>query len=244
LRWAKWIAKTEPVTSESPSLTRFDDLAPAYEGWFATRLGAFVARREEELILGLLSPMPGEFILEVGSGTDYFLRPLARSGARCVGVEPAAEMLAAALTQPSANIEHVRGCGESLPFKDETFDGLLYMTALEFVQDVGAALAEAWRVVRPGGHLVFGVLNAEGPWARSRKREGGLWDEAHFYRARELESLLTPLGAVTTDFCVHIPPQLGWLPSSVMSAVDRLSRSLFPASAALIGARVVKGRPQ
>jgi ubiquinone/menaquinone biosynthesis C-methylase UbiE len=39
------------------------------------------------------------------------------------------------------------------------------MTTLEFVQDVSAALEEARRVVRPGGRLVFGVLNAEGSWA-------------------------------------------------------------------------------
>jgi ubiquinone/menaquinone biosynthesis C-methylase UbiE len=230
-----------PAMPENSCLTRFDDLADAYEGWFATRIGAFVADREEKLILNMLGPKPDELILEVGSGTDYFLRPIGRSGARCVGIEPSEEMLSIAIAQAPDRIDHVRGRGESLPFRDESFDGLLYMTTLEFVRDVDAALAEAWRVVRPGGRLVFGVLNAEGPWARARKREGGLWDEAHFYRTAELESLLSSLGAAQIDYCVHVPPQLGWLPAPLMSALDRLLRRLFPASGALIGARVMKG---
>jgi ubiquinone/menaquinone biosynthesis C-methylase UbiE len=230
--------------SEIASLTQFDEQAAAYEGWFATHLGSYVARREEELILRLLDPRSDELILEVGSGTDYFLRPIARSGARCVGIEPAAEMLSVAMARPPGNVEHVRGRGESLPFKDESFNGLIYMTTLEFVRDVDAALAEAWRVVRPGGRLVFGVLNAEGPWGRARKREGGLWDEARFYQAAELESLLSPLGTVQIACGVHVPPQLGWLPLPLISSLDRLLRLLFPTSGALIGARVVKGSPQ
>jgi ubiquinone/menaquinone biosynthesis C-methylase UbiE len=226
------------------SLTRFDELAETYEGWFTTRLGAFVARREKELILRLLQSGPGEVILEVGSGTGYFLREAARPGARCIGVEPSAEMLAVAMSRPLVNVDYVIGCGESLPFKDASCDGLLYMTTLEFVQDVDAALREATRVVRPGGRLVFGVLNADGPWARARKREGGLWADARFYGSAELGALLSPLGAVQIDYCVHVPPQLGWLPAPLMSLVDWLVRRLSPAGGALIGARVTKGRLQ
>jgi len=227
---------------EVGSLSRFDALAVDYEAWFATHVGAFVARLEEQLILDLLDPKASELILEVGSGTDYFLRAATRSGARGVGIEPSEEMLAAAVAQTSTSIDHVRGRGESLPFKDECFDALLCMTALEFVQDPHAVLDQATRVVRPGGRLVFGVLNAAGPWARSRKREGGLWDEAHFFRTAELESLLSPLGTVQIDYRLHIPPQLGWLPAPLMSALDRLIHRFFPTSGALIGAHVMKER--
>jgi SAM-dependent methyltransferase len=153
-------------------------------------------------------------------------------------------MLAVAMSRPLVNVHYAIGCGESLPFKDASFDGLLYMTTLEFVQDVDAAIREATRVVRPGGRLVFGVLNADGPWARARKREGGLWAEARFYRSAELEALLLPLGAAQIDYCVHAPPRLGWLPAPLMSLADGLIRRLFPASGALIGARVSKGRQQ
>src|SRR6266545_1565293 len=167
------------------SLTRFEELAETYEGWFATRLGSIVDLREKDLIAGLLRPKPGEAILEVGSGTGHFLQEVARTGARCVGIEPSAEMLSVAVSR-SRTIGYVRGRGESLPFKAGSFDGLLCMTTLEFVQDVEAVIQEAARVVRPDGRLFFGVLNANGPWARARKRQGGLWSEARFFRAAEL----------------------------------------------------------
>jgi ubiquinone/menaquinone biosynthesis C-methylase UbiE len=220
------------------SLTRFDDLAQGYEAWFATPLGAFVDRAEKELILGLFRPLPGESLVEVGSGTSYFLRAVALSGARCVGLEPSMQMLRIARARPLANVDHVRGRAEALPFKDAAFDGLLCMTTLEFVQDVDLALREAARVVRPGGRLVFGVLNADGPWARARRREGGLWAEARLFSTAELRALLSPFGTVRIDYCVHVPPRLGRMPALLLRLVDRLLGCLAPASGALIGAHV------
>jgi ubiquinone/menaquinone biosynthesis C-methylase UbiE len=231
------------MTNETLSaLTRFDELAEGYEGWFASPLGAFVARLERDLILKLLRPKPGERVLEVGSGTGFFLREVARSGAICVGVDPSAEMLAVAMAHPAETVTHVRGCGEALPFPPATFDAVLYMTTLEFVQDEGAAVMEAARVVRPGGRLVFGVLNSDGPWASARTREGGLWDAARFYDRRELEALLRPLGALTVDYCVHVPPRLGGLARPLLRVADAALRLTRRGSGALIGVRVDVGR--
>jgi ubiquinone/menaquinone biosynthesis C-methylase UbiE len=226
------------------SVSQFDDLAQTYENWFGGHLGAFIGRLETDLVLGSLRPEQGEAILEVGSGTGYFLRKVSRLGARCVGIEPSLKMLSVATSQALANVDYVRGCGESLPFKAACFDGLFYMTTLEFVQDADAAIQEAGRVVRSGGRLVFGVLNAEGSWARARKREGGLWAEARFFHTRELEALLSQLGAVEVGYCVHLPPQLARLPAPLMGVADKLLRRLFPAHGALIVARVTPWRPQ
>jgi hypothetical protein len=73
-------------------------------------------------------------------------------------------------------------------------------------------------------------------------REGGLWAEARFYGPAELEALLSRVGAVRIDYCVHVPPQLGWLPGPLMDVLDWLLRRVSPANGALIGARVAKGR--
>lgn len=226
------------------SLARFDELAQAYEGWFATRLGALVSDREKGLLVSLLQPRAGERILEVGSGTGHFLREIAGYGALCVGIEPSSQMLRVAMSGPLENVGYVRGRGESLPFRDGAFDGLLYMTTLEFVPDIDAALLEAARVVSSEGRMFCGVLNAEGPWAHARRREGGLWREARFFRPAELEALLRPFGDVRIAYCVHAPPQLGWLPGPLLRLADRVLQSLFPARGALIAALVSKaGRP-
>ena len=224
------------------SITLFDTLAAGYESWFDTAMGRFVASRELAMLLRLLELRAGDSVLEVGSGTGYFLRQLAFRGARCTGVEPSPEMLAVALDRQREGIGYVRGCGEALPFVDGRFDALVYMTTFEFVQDAGIALREAARVVRPGGRLVFGVLNAEGPWARARGEEGGFWNEARFYRSKELSAVLSPFGDVHLDSCVHLPPQLEHLPSILMQPIDSALRRLMPRAAALIGARVMLRR--
>ena len=228
--------------AEHQAVFVFDDLAEAYDGWFATRLGAFVDRIEKEFILNLLQPKQGEFVLELGSGTGHFLQELARHGARCLGLEPSGAMLAVARRKAyAAAVELVRGRGEQLPFADAIFDAMLCMTALEFVEDIAATIDEAARVVKPGGRMVFGVLNAEGPWARQRRKEGGLWNRAHFFRASELSGLFSRLGRVRLDYCVHIPPQAGRLPAHLFGPANELFRQLLPTSSALIGAQIIRG---
>jgi len=226
------------------SLSRFDPLAEDYESWFATPLGAFVAQRERELILHLLEANSGKTIVEVGSGTGYFLREVAFFGARCVGVEPSAEMLAVSMSRSGRAIDYVRGCGEALPIKDATVDAVLFMTTLEFVQDVDATIREAARVVRPDGKLVIGVLNAEGPWAQARRREGGLWRDARFFSGAELKAELSHLGAIRVEYCVHVPPNASSWPRPLMRLADWLLRRLLPAKGALIGIQVRLGRPR
>jgi ubiquinone/menaquinone biosynthesis C-methylase UbiE len=114
-------------------LTRFDPLARDYEGWFESPLGAFVARLERDMILKLLRPQPLEYLLEVGCGTGFFLRDVAGTGASCIGIEPSREMLSVAKSRPVENITYLQACAEALPFRNASFDGVLFFATLEFV---------------------------------------------------------------------------------------------------------------
>jgi ubiquinone/menaquinone biosynthesis C-methylase UbiE len=219
-------------------LTLFDPLAESYDSWFESPIGRLVEAREKAMLRRLLAPRPGRLILEVGSGTGYFLREIARSGARCVGIEPSAGMMAAAMQAGGTDVSYVRGCAESLPFMDATFDDVVYITTLELVADPGAAVREAARVCKPGGRLVFVVLNARGPWYRQRKKEGGLWATTHFYGARELSGLLAPLGEPEIEYCAHVPPSLARVPGWALRALDVLIRAVRKNDGALLGARI------
>ena len=230
---------TRPGTTEA--LTRFDPLAESYDAWFETPIGTFVESQETAMLHRLVAPRPGQRLLEVGSGTGYFLRALAQSGARCVGIEPSAEMLAVASRAEAGRIDNLRGRGESLPFGPATFDCVAYVTTLEFVADPAEAVREAARVCRPGGRIVCVVLNSRGPWFRQRQAEGGLWNTTHFYSAEELVTLLQPLGNVEIDYRVHLPPSLDRLPAVLMGLLDTLLRSLRRRDGALIGAMVKPG---
>uniref|UniRef100_A0A7C2G4V5 Methyltransferase domain-containing protein n=1 Tax=Thermus islandicus TaxID=540988 RepID=A0A7C2G4V5_9DEIN len=169
----------------------FASLAEAYEAWYETPLGAHVIAEEERVLRGLLPP--GESLLEVGAGTGYWLRRLPYP--RRVGVEPSEAMLAVGRRRaPEAT--WVRARGEALPFPGGRFDVVLLFTTLEFVEDVERVLQEARRVLRPGGALVVGILDALSPWAALYRRLGekGVrpWSHARFLAREDLACLLGP----------------------------------------------------
>lgn len=169
----------------------FASLAEAYEAWYETPLGAYVIAEEERALKGLLPP--GESLLEVGAGTGYWLRRLAYP--KKVGVEPSEAMRRLGKERvPEA--EWVAAQGEALPFADGAFDVVLLFTVLEFVGEVERVLAEARRVLKPGGALVVGVLEALSPWAALYRRLGekGVlpWARARFLAREDLKALLGP----------------------------------------------------
>ena len=167
----------------------FASLAEAYEAWYETPLGAYVIAEEERALKGLLPA--GESLLEVGAGTGYWLRRLAYP--KKVGVEPSEAMRRLGKERvPEA--EWVAAQGEALPFADGAFDVVLLFTVLEFVGEVERVLAEARGVLKPGGALVVGVLEALSPWAALYRRLGekGVlpWAQARFLAREDLKALL------------------------------------------------------
>jgi sarcosine/dimethylglycine N-methyltransferase len=107
----------------------------------------------------------GERVLDVGAGIGGPTRTLARHfGAAAVGLEPTDRFraLAAELNRRSGladRIELVAGRAEQLPFDDGSFDLVLNQALWPSVADKPALLAEAHRVLAPGGRLaVFEIV--------------------------------------------------------------------------------------
>jgi ubiquinone/menaquinone biosynthesis C-methylase UbiE len=96
-------------------------------------------------------------VLEVGCGTGVLTRLLAgapRVGS-IVGVDPAPSLLRRAreLTAGLSGVEFRQADGRSLPFEDAAFDVVACDSALCHIPGPERALAEACRVLRPGGRL-------------------------------------------------------------------------------------------
>ena len=98
-------------------------------------------------------------VLELGIGMGLnlsFYDPDKVSGV--IGVDPAAELRAAAIAAPrdprlAVTIED--GTAEALPFADASFDSVVCTFTLCSVHTPAAALAEARRVLKPSGRLLF-----------------------------------------------------------------------------------------
>jgi demethylmenaquinone methyltransferase/2-methoxy-6-polyprenyl-1,4-benzoquinol methylase len=115
----------------------------------------------------------GGLALDVGTGTGDLAFELARSapGARVIGLDYTAAMLARAPGKAvaqalSARTGWVRGDGQRLPFADGTFDAVTSAFVLRNFADLGGALVEMARVVKPGGRVVALEISPglKAPW--------------------------------------------------------------------------------
>lgn len=94
-------------------------------------------------------------VCEIGYGTGLQL-PYYPEGCRVTGVEPDAGFAARAPARAAAarvSIDLVAGTGEALPFADASFDAVVMAMVLCSVGALAPVLAEAHRVLKPGGEL-------------------------------------------------------------------------------------------
>lgn len=103
---------------------------------------------------------PGE-VLDVGAGTGVLAELLAPRARRyvCVDADPRAISVARERLQGHANVEVLQADMHTLDFPDSRFDLVLLMHTLTYSDEPAGALAEAARVLRPGGRLLATTLN-------------------------------------------------------------------------------------
>lgn len=99
---------------------------------------------------------PGIRTLDVATGPGYVAGAAAARGAAVVGLDFSAAMLAEARRHHPA-IEFEAGDAAALPFPDARFDAVVMSFGLLHLDRPDLALAEAHRVLRPGGRLAFTV---------------------------------------------------------------------------------------
>jgi SAM-dependent methyltransferase len=96
----------------------------------------------------------GMRVLDVGCGSGELLAALRERGARAAGLDPADGMVDVARRRaPDAEVR--QGSWQSVPWPDATFDVVMAVNALQYADDTAAAVAEALRVVRPGGTVAI-----------------------------------------------------------------------------------------
>ncbi|WP_418960485.1 methyltransferase domain-containing protein [Streptomyces tritici] len=102
----------------------------------------------------LLSLVPDSTVLDVGCGAGRAVAELAERGVRAVGVDPSPVMLAAARKRwPEA--EFLEAGAEELPFADGSVRGYRADKVFHVLQEPARAVAEARRVLCPGGRIVL-----------------------------------------------------------------------------------------
>jgi SAM-dependent methyltransferase len=131
--------------------------AQADRNWRATEItwGMFDNKEEDLRVLG---DVAGLDVVELGCGTAYFSAWLARRGAKPVAVDVTPAQLATARRlqeETGVAFELVEANAEDVPLADASCDLVLSEYGASIWCDPYRWIPEAWRLLRPGGRLVF-----------------------------------------------------------------------------------------
>ena len=167
-------------------ITPFEEFGEEYDDWFIRNNDKY-----ESELRALINFIPSNSKgLEVGVGSGEFAAPLGIK----IGVEPSPKMADKAR---KLGIHVLPGIAEDLPISDNSFDFVLMVTTICFVDDLKKSFQEAFRVLKKEGFIVIGFIdkNSElGKKYRANRDKSRFYKIAEFFSTEEVLACLREAG--------------------------------------------------
>jgi SAM-dependent methyltransferase len=142
-------------------------LPRGFVGRLAGAVMGYTNASEQRDAAQFLAVRPGERVIEIGYGPGTLVKMLAAAGAAEVGgVDPSPEMQAMArrrARRAKARADLRVGTADAIDFEDARFDAAVSVNNVLMWTDLGAALDEIRRVLRPGGRVVIAWHGGRAP---------------------------------------------------------------------------------
>ena len=175
-----------------PKIEPFEKHTIQYEDWF--KKNEYAYQSEINAIKDILPNFSNG--IEIGVGSGKFALPLGIK----FGVEPSVEMRKIA---ESRGIRVVEGVAENLPLENESFDLVLMVTTLCFLDDASKAFSEVYRILKPEGFFINGFVDKNsmiGKIYQQYKTKSIFYKIAVFYSTEEVIFLLKETGFKNIEF--------------------------------------------
>ncbi len=162
------------------ALRRREDKTRAYFDELAGKFGRHYmpGRSWKGLAETLLALMPPLVIADLGAGEGTFSQLLARRAKKVIAVDNSEKMVeyGAELARKHGvkNLEYRQGDLEAVPLKDASVDVAFFSQSLHHAQHPERAVAEAWRILKPGGRIVVLDLMRHN-YEEAREMYADLW---------------------------------------------------------------------
>jgi ubiquinone/menaquinone biosynthesis C-methylase UbiE len=142
-----------------------------------------------------------EDVLSVGCGPAVIEAGLAEYGFNITGLDISKE----ALAQAPDNIRTVAGSAESMKFADSSFDAVVFVASLQFIEKYTQAVKEAARVLRPDGKLLVMLLNPQSEFFKEKiKNPDSYVNKIKHTDLKEIEGTVAKYFSVKTEYFLGI----------------------------------------
>ena len=164
----------------------FEEFAADYDRWFDDHAKVYQAQLR---LMERAVPRQGR-TLEIGVGSGRFAAPLGTG----YGIDPS---LPLARMAKNRGVEIALALGEHLPYRQDSFDAVLMMTVICFLDNLPGVLRECYRVLIPSGRVIIGFIERDGEICRHYRAEaekGRFLRYARFYSMVDVVSELGSAG--------------------------------------------------
>ena len=170
--WTEWLTKAAWAWAGVPS----GPLGWISSNWTMPRLHAPIY----PVMAEALDLRPDDDLLEVACGSGIFLAEQAAHVRHVAGLDLSGIQVGLARRRLADRIaagtaEIVRGDAAALPWEDGRFSVVTCMGSMEAFPDPGRAVAEMYRVLRPGGRAVMNIGEKVAEGSETRRVLGGVW---------------------------------------------------------------------
>ncbi|MDV7341071.1 bifunctional demethylmenaquinone methyltransferase/2-methoxy-6-polyprenyl-1,4-benzoquinol methylase UbiE [Terasakiella sp. A23] len=199
---------SDQQTHQKEVRSMFDVVAPKYD-LMNDVMSMGIHRLWKAKCVKLLDPCYGETIVDLAGGTGDLAAQFIKRGAKAIVCDPCLGMMNATSVKKSDQIDWVAAYGETLPFADNSLDGLSIAFGLRNMSNPEQGLREIYRTLKPGGRFLCLEFSHAAPW----------------------------LKPIYDAYSIHIIPQLGALIAGEKQAYKYLIESIreFPDQITLAG---------
>ena len=170
-----------------------------YSDFYKTEFGKKILNREFNYVLKNLEGCKN--VLSVGCGPGFLESKLIEEGKNVTCIDVSEEMTKEAPKQ----LNVVLGSAEEMNFENKSFDAVIYITSLEFIEDYKKAIKETVRVLKPSGKILMLMLNPKSKYFIKKKEKPG----SYFMRItkvnlNEIEEFIKNYFSIETNYFLGI----------------------------------------
>ena len=140
-------------------------------------------------------------VLSVGCGPAIIESELGKQGFNVTGLDVSQEALACAPDQ----IRTIAGRAEDMDFPKSSFDAVIYVASIQFIEDYRKAMERTVPVLRPAGKLIVMLLNPQSAFYKEKAQDPASYvRKIRHTNLAEIESVIAELFQIQTEYFMGV----------------------------------------